>query len=81
MPGRSKKNIDATTEEKIKEAARKIFTQERLLRNTRTRRYRGGSRIKPGSLKLLFSEARKNYLTLSCLETLQQFMNGHESSA
>src|ERR1700709_201436 len=28
MPGRSKKKIDASTEEKIKEAARKVFTQK-----------------------------------------------------
>lgn len=77
MPGVSKKKIDATTEEKIKEAARKIFTQKGYAA-TRTRDIAEEAGLNLALLNYYFRSKEKLF-DIIMLETLQQFMVGMKS--
>jgi AcrR family transcriptional regulator len=74
MPGTGKKKIDATTEEKIKEAARKIFTQKGYTA-TRTRDIAEEAGLNLALLNYYFRSKEKLF-DIIMLETLQQFMHG-----
>ncbi len=74
MPGTSKKKIDATTEEKIIEAARKIFTQKGYAA-ARTRDIAEEAGLNLALLNYYFRSKEKLF-DIIMLETLQQFMTG-----
>jgi AcrR family transcriptional regulator len=77
MPGTSKKKIDATTEEKIIEAARKVFTQKGYSA-ARTRDIAEEAGLNLALLNYYFRSKEKLF-DIIMLETLQQFMNGMKS--
>jgi AcrR family transcriptional regulator len=77
MPGASKKKIDATTEEKIIEAARKVFTQKGYSA-ARTRDIAEEAGLNLALLNYYFRSKEKLF-DIIMLETLQQFMNGMKS--
>jgi len=77
MPGTGKKKIDATTEERIKEAARKIFTQKGYSA-ARTRDIADEAGLNLALLNYYFRSKEKLF-DIIMLETLQQFMNGMKS--
>lgn len=74
MAGISKKKIDATTEEKIIEAARKIFTQKGYAA-ARTRDIAEEAGLNLALLNYYFRSKEKLF-DIIMLETLQQFMTG-----
>jgi AcrR family transcriptional regulator len=74
MTGTSKKKLDATTEEKIKEAARKIFTQKGYSA-TRTRDIAEEAGLNLALLNYYFRSKEKLF-DIIMLENLQQFMMG-----
>ncbi|MEO5996289.1 MAG: TetR/AcrR family transcriptional regulator [Chitinophagaceae bacterium] len=74
MPATRKRNIDATTEEKILEAARKIFTQKGYSA-TRTRDIAEEAGLNLALLNYYFRSKEKLF-DIIMLETLQQFMSG-----
>jgi AcrR family transcriptional regulator len=74
MAAAKKKNIDATTEEKIKEAARKIFTQKGYAA-TRTRDIADEAGLNLALLNYYFRSKEKLF-DIIMLENLQHFMQG-----
>jgi len=74
MPGTKTKAIDATTEEKIKEAARRIFTRKGYSA-TRTRDIAEEAGLNLALLNYYFRSKEKLF-DIIMLETMQQFMQG-----
>lgn len=74
MPGINKKTIDPTTEERIKEAARKLFTKKGYSA-TRTRDIAEEAGLNLALLNYYFRSKEKLF-DIIMLETLLQFMKG-----
>src|SRR3982751_3793794 len=74
MTANGKKKVDASTEEKIKEAARKIFTQKGYAA-TRTRDIAEEAGLNLALLNYYFRSKEKLF-DIIMLEKLQEFMTG-----